>query len=235
VAFLENGPDTSLAFCTALLDTMHVCREKIGDGTLISSLWDLTGGTVNLFFYHDYTTTVRFNLAEELAKGDRIIALETLFPPNAEFEKLKQFKTPKDSMVMGVFIVACAGFFLLTAFYFAFQYLRRKEGKKYAFVQLALLPLGLMLFGYMVVLIGPVNVFYFPAPYRDPNNVLVSMSSYIPFLLPLLLLPFSVVNYRLFKAGGWTAAAVGLFTANNVLYAVLIGLFAYWRFYPGFL
>ena len=234
VAFLKDGIDTTLAFCTALSDTMHVCRKKIGDGTLLSSIWDLKSGTVNLYFYHDFNTTIQFNLSEELKKGDHIIAIETLFPQNPEFEKLRNYKTPKDSIMIGLFIVASAGFFLLTSIFFLFQYFRSRESKKYAYVQLLLFPIGLILCYYMFVLCGPVNVFYFPAPYKNPSNVFISFTSYIPFLLLLALLPFSMINYRIIKEKSWNLLAQWLFTLNNLIYVVLIGLFIYWRFYDIF-
>ena len=231
VAFIKSGFDTTLKFCTDLLDTMHVCRNKIGDGTLISSIWDLNNGTVNLYFYHDFKTTVQFNLSEELKKGDHIIAVETLFPYNPEFEKLRLFKTPKDSILIGVFIVASAAFFLLTSIFFLFQYFRKKQNKRYSYIQLLLFPIGLILFYYMIVLSGSVKVFYFPAPYKDPTNVFVSLTSYIPFLLLLLILPFSVINYRLLKNNSWSYLGLGLFTINNLIYIILIVLFSYWKFY----
>lgn len=234
VAFLKNGINTSLEFCTALSDTMHVCRKKIGDGTLLSSIWDLNNGTVNLYFYHNYKKTVQFNINEEFKKGDHIIAIETLFPPNLEFEKLRNFKTPKDSIFIGVFIVACAGFFLVTSIFFLVQYFRRKENKKYSYVQLLLFPIGLVMFYYMYVLSGSVNVFYFPAPYKDPTNVFISLSSYIPFLVLLLIVPFSVINYKLIKENSWSLLAKLLFTLNNLIYIILIGLFTYWEFYDIF-
>jgi hypothetical protein len=231
VAFLRNGFDTSLAFCKALSDTMHVCRNKIGDGTLLSSIWDLKNGTINLYFYHDYSTTFQFNLRDELKKGDHIIAIETLFPHNPEFQQLREFKTPKNSLLLGVFIVSSGVFFLFSSIFFLIYYFRKKENTKYASVQLLLFPIGLILFYYMVVLSGSINVFYFPAPYKDPTNVFRSLTSYLPFLLVLLILPFSVINYRLLKQKSWSILATGLFTINNLLYIILIGLFAYWRFY----
>jgi hypothetical protein len=234
VAFIKNGIDTTLKYCTDLLDTMHVCRKKIGDGTLISSIWDLNNETVNLYFYHDFKTTVQFNLSEELKKGDHIIEVETLFPHNPEFEKLRNYKTPKDSILMGVFIIASAGFFLLTSIFFLFQYLKRRESKKYSYIQLLLFPIGLILFYYMYVLSGPVNVFFFSAPYKHPTNVFISLTSYIPFLLLLLILPFSMINYKLIKEKSWSLLAKWLFTFNNLIYIILIGLFVYWRFYDIF-
>jgi hypothetical protein len=230
-AYIKNGFETSLSFCKALSDTMHVCRNKIGDGTLLSSIWDLKNGIVNLYFYHDYSTTVQFNLSEELKKGDHIFAIDKLFPPNPEFQQLRNFKTPKNSLLLGVFIVSSAVFFLFSSIFFLIYYFRKKENTKYASVQLLLFPIGLILFYYMVVLSGSINVFYFPAPYKDPTNVFRSLTSYLPFLLVLLILPFSVINYRLLKQKSWSILATGLFTINNLLYIILIVLFAYWRFY----
>lgn len=234
VAFLKNGIDTSLAFCSALSDTMHVCRNKIGDGTLLTSIWNLHQGTVNLYFYHNYTTTVQFNLYQELKKGNHSIAIETLFPPNSEFEKLRHYKTPKNSNSIGFFIVALAGFFLFTSLFFLMQYLRKKENKKYAFIQLLLFPMGLILCYYMFVLSGSVNVFYMDAPYKSPTNIFVSLTSYLPWLVLLLILPFAFINFRLFKEDSWSAMSKGIFTLNNLIYFTLIGLFAYWRFFDIF-
>ena len=234
VAFLKNKMDTTLEFCKALSDTMHVCRKKIGDGTLLTSIWDLNNGTVNLYFYHQYKTTVQFNLQEELGKGDHMIAIDTLFPANSEFEKLRNYKTPKNSTLIGVFLVASAGLFLFSSIYFLVRYLRRKRDSKHQYIQVLIFLLGLILFFYMVVLCGSVNRFYFPAPYKDPASVLISLTAYIPFLLLLVIVPFYVINYRLFRERSWSIFAKVLFTLNNLVYIMLIGLFIYWGFYDVF-
>ena len=152
----------------------------------------------------------------------------------AEFEKLRNFKTPKNSNLIGVFIVTSAGFFLLTSIFFLIQYFRRKENIKYSYVQLLLFPIGMTLFYYMIVLSGRINVFYFPAPYKDPTNIFVSLTSYIPFQILLLILPFSIINYKLLKESNWSLLAKVLFSLNNLIYIILIGLFAYWKFYDIF-
>ncbi len=234
VDLLKTRIDTTLEFCTALSDTMHVCREKLGDGTLLTSIWDLNNGTVNLYFYHQYNYTVQFNLREELDKGDHIIAIASLFPHNIEFEKLRNYKTPKNSNLIGVFIVASAGLFLFTSIFFFIRYFRKKQNNKYAYFQLLLIPLGLILFYYMYVLSRSINVFYFSAPYKDPANVFVSLSSYIPFLLLILIIPSCVINFRIFKENSWGIFAKGLFTLNNLVYIILIGLFVYWGFFNVF-
>ncbi|WP_445454690.1 hypothetical protein [Flavobacterium sp. 25HG05S-40] len=231
VAYLKNKLDTSLDFCTALSDTMHVCREKIGDGTLLTSIWDLQDGKVNLYFYHNYKTTVQFDIKEELQKGDHSIAINTLFPTNPEFEKLRAYKIPKNCPAMGLIILGAAGLFLLTFLFFLFQFLRRKEHPSYGYMQVLMIPLSLIMCYYMYVLLFSINVYYFSAPYKDSTNVLVSLSSYIPFLMALLIIPLCTINYRLFKEMSWSFWAKALVTLNTMVYLILIGLFVYWGFY----
>lgn len=91
---LATSPDTSLAWCTALLDSMHACRSKLGEGTLYSFLADPANGRIHLFFYHDFTHRITYDLAAELAKGDHELEMASLFPANAEFERLLGYKTP---------------------------------------------------------------------------------------------------------------------------------------------
>jgi len=234
VEFLKNGIDTTLAFCTDLSDAMHVCRKKIGDGTLLSSIWDLRDGTVNLFFYHNYDTTVQFNVKDELKKGNHSIAIEKLFPPNSEFEQLKYFHTPKNNTWIAFFILGSAAIFLFSSIFFLVQYFRAKKNQDYALLKLMLFPIGLVLFYYMYVLSSNLAVFYFPAPYQSPTNSFVSLASYIPLLLLLLILPLLILNYRIYKERCWSAFASGLFTVNNLIYIGLIGLFQSWKFFDVF-
>ena len=63
-AFLKEpvvNPDAD--YLRRALDTMHVCRGKIGDGTLHSYIADLTQGTIDLYFYHDYTRDLLFRVS----------------------------------------------------------------------------------------------------------------------------------------------------------------------------
>src|SRR5262249_20529053 len=70
VEFLKNKvPGNDIAFYTALSDTMSVHREKIGDGTLYTTIYDLENGTIYTYFFHDYDTCAVFRLEDELAKG----------------------------------------------------------------------------------------------------------------------------------------------------------------------
>ena len=68
--FLDNHKaDTSSNFCFALTDTMHECRERIGDGTMYSFIADLDKGDFTVCFYHDFKHPITFNLKQELVKG----------------------------------------------------------------------------------------------------------------------------------------------------------------------
>jgi hypothetical protein len=234
IEFLKTKIDATLAFCTALSDTMHVCRKKIGDGTLLTSIWDLKHGTVNLFFYHQYDFTVQFNLEEELQKGNHIIAIEGLFPYNSEFEKLKNYKTPKNSIFLRLFVAAATAMFFFSSLVFLILYFRKKPNTIYAIIQLLLFPLGLLLSYYMFVLLTNINIYYFPSPYQHPSNIFVSITSYIPFLMLVIIIPFGVIIFRLFREKCWSLFAKILFVLNYVVYFILIGLFVYWGFYNVF-
>ncbi len=230
-AFLQNKIDTSLAFCKALSDTMHVCRAKIGDGTLLTSIWDLNERNVRLYFYHDYKHEVRFNLKEELSKGDHIIDALTLFPPNVEFTKLAEFKTPLNSPALDYFLRMCFLFFSGMAFYFLLSYFRSRKKSKYAKLKLAMIPLSIIMAYYMFVLGTTMNVFYFPAPYADYKFSLLTVAAYIPFLILLLIIPLINMNRKVLKDKTWGFISKGIYTINNITYLVLIVLFTYWGLY----
>lgn len=93
-ALLTSGSPGDPHHGLAVLSSMKACRKKLGEGTLFSTLFDPEKGLVRLYFYHDYTHAVLFDLEQELAKGDREMTMESLFPDNAEFLRLKSFVTP---------------------------------------------------------------------------------------------------------------------------------------------
>lgn len=231
VEFLKNKQDTTIAFCTALSDTMHVCRKKLGDGTLLSSLWDLKSGMITLYFYHDYQHKVSFNIHQELAKGNHFFDIVSLFPINHEFEKLRAVVTPQTHPSMGLFLSICRILLIGTGFYLFIAFLRKRKASnhaKYFFVGAAL---NVVLLFFLVVLAMNIAFFYASAPYQDYKFTLLTVAGYIPFLLLLLLYPFLRVNWKVMKENSWHIISKGVFTLNSVLYLVLFFLFAYWGFY----
>lgn len=231
VEFLKDKVDTSLQFCTALSDTMHVCRDKIGDGTLLSSIWDLKNGNVNLYFYHQYEKTVQFNLSEELKKGDHIISITSLFPTNLEFEKLRKYQIPQNNDFIRLFLILCAFLFLISSIFFGIRYFNNKKPTSFAFIQLMLVPVGIILFYYMYILSTNIYIFYFPSPYVDRHNILISLTSYIPYVLAIGIMPLYILSYQIIKKKSWNRWETLFLILNNTLYTILLGFFYYWGFF----
>lgn len=232
VAFLKGKSDTSLDFCTKLSDTMHVCREKIGDGTLLTSIWNPMDGILNLYFYHNYKQSVQFNIKDELAKGNHSIEIPKLFPKNEEFEKLGAYQTPQNNSKIRLFLIGIGLLSLLSSLYFVIQYFRNK--KQYAKHLLFFLPLGIVLFYYMFVLCTNINIFYMKAPYQDYYSNLVSLTSYLPFLLLFALVFISQLTLEAFRNHYFSKLTKSILVLNMINYIVLIGWFLYWEFYTVF-
>lgn len=231
VVFLKNKMDTALSFCTALSDTMHVCRKKIGDGTLLTIIRDLNNGEIYLYFYHDYKHLVKFNLKDELAKGDYLLAIPDLFPPNAEFEKLCSYKTPQNSSAMMSLVILSGCVCLFSSMFFLVSFFRKRKTANYSYIKMMVTVLGLMLFYYMFVLATNQNIFYFPAPYQDYKFSMITVASYFPFLLLLIIIPLLIINLKISKEPTWHSVSKWLLTFNNLIYSTLIILFTYWGFY----
>jgi hypothetical protein len=231
VDFLQQPTDTSLAFCTRLLDTMHVCRGKIGDGTLLSSLWDLNTGNIHLYFYHDYTHRVSFNLQQELAKGDHILNIPDLFPPNTEFKKLANYYIPQNSIFIRVFLLLSSCLFLFTAVFFGFNFIKNRKRLRFTYVHLILIPLGVLGFYEMFMLNTTMAVFYFPAPYVDRYSTLTTLFSYFPFVLLGIWVPLVFGCVQVIRYKAWKFFPTALFLLNNLVYLVMLGLFGYWQMF----
>lgn len=229
-AFLKNKIDTSLAFCTALSDTMHVCRAKIGDGTLLSSIWDLSGGIIHLYFYHNYKNRVQFNLKEELSKGNHSYEIAALFPANSEYQKLIDFQTPLNNNKIDWFLRISMTLFAFSFFYFLISYFRNIK-TAFAIYKLVLATLCLCLAYYMVVLATEMGIYYFPSPYKNYKFGLIDVASYLPYFLILLIIPLLILNRNVIKSKAWKTFSRFLLTVNNIAFLILIALFSYWGFY----
>lgn len=93
-ALLAHQADTSLAFCTALMDSMCARRVMLGNGTLYTDILDPQRGSVHLFFYHDMSEMRTFDLHDELAKGDHTLAMAPLFGHRPDYDRLLAYVTP---------------------------------------------------------------------------------------------------------------------------------------------
>lgn len=227
IELLKLKQDTTLLFLRSLSDSMHVCRPKIGDGTLLTSIWNLNEGKVHLYFYHDYRKNKTFDLTHELQKGNHLLSIETLFSKNAEFEKLSSYKTPKNTLwiLWTMMVFSCVLFF--SAIYFLVSFIRKKDNYNYFKILLAIL--GFALSYYVFILCTHQSIFYFQAPYEDRFSKLVSLAAYLPNILLILILPLIYLNYLVFRGKSWAMITRNLFLLNNVLFGILMCFFFYWR------
>ncbi len=235
--FINNHKtDTGSFYTLALVDTMHECRKSLGDGTMYSFVADLEKGNFSLYFYHDYKHEVKFNLQEELAKGDHVLQIPALFPTNNEYEKLKHYKIPQNNLAILAFLYFCGGIFLFSTLYFLIGFFRNKKkvdgskvpGQNY---KLLLSALSAILLYYVIVLARTQAIFYSPAPYQDYKFSMLNIAAYIPFLLLLLLVPLLRINIRWFTEPGRHFFSKFIFTVNSLTYLALVGLFFYWGLY----
>ena len=233
-AFLKNKVDTSISFCTALSDTMHVCRKKIGDGTLLTSIWDTDNGTIFLYFYHDYKHPKQFDLKKELAKGNHTLDVTTLFPPNEEFKELENFKTPLNSKVIELFLLFCFGLYFFSALFFFINFFSKRKKTKYAYVKLFLVPFNLIMMFYMYLLSTEINIYYYPTPYKHYSSAFINAMAYTPFLILILIIPLLIINKKVIQEKAWRFFSKWLFVLNNLTYLILIYLFGYWGLYNVF-
>jgi hypothetical protein len=234
VAFLNNKKlDTSLSFCTALSDTMSVTRVKVGDGTLYTSIYDLEKGLIHLYFFHDFSKRVTFNLTKELEKGDHSYSFAELFPGNHKFQKFLDYKTPQNSKAIFAFIAACLLLFYFSFIFFLISFFRSST-TRYRYLKLGLSGLSIAFSVYAYVLLRNEAIYYFPSPYHDGHSLLVAMTSYLPFVLLIAILPLIVFTVKVFRQKKWNVFARWLLAINNFVYILLIGLFAYWKLFDIF-
>lgn len=80
-----NTADTSLAYCTDVMNSMH--QDWGYGGTLYTTIYDLEKGIIYLYYQSDFETVVTFDLKMELKKGNRSIHIPELFPNNTSAHK----------------------------------------------------------------------------------------------------------------------------------------------------
>src|SRR5262245_48493894 len=61
------------------------------ESTVYSTIFDLTHGEVHVHHRRDFDRTVKINLKEELAKGERVLKIASLFQPEGELRRRAMF------------------------------------------------------------------------------------------------------------------------------------------------
>lgn len=228
--FLKTHESTAaLDFCTVLSDTMSVCRNRYKDGTLITSIFDTKEKVASLYFYHNFDHVVHFNLVAELAKGDHMINIPSIFPRNPDFERLVSFKTPSNTVELRIVLVMFAGLLALFSSLLIIASFWKNEATLISLKSAVFISLfNLILIAYIFVLITNQSVFYFDVPFKHHRSILISASSYTPFLLLLLFIPSIIYTRKRLKSEKtklWIKTALVL---NSMLYLMLVLGFGYW-------
>lgn len=218
---LPNWPDSLV--CRKALDTMHVCREKQGDGTLHSYIADLQQLKIQLFFYHDYTRSVTFDLREEWQKGEHRYDIATLFPENEEYERLLNYLTPFNTAKLQWAMIIALLFLGLLGILETWLYFRKKKTRIAGSIAAMSFTGALMI----VVLLLDQSVYFFSFPYQG-------ISGWLMNILPTVFAVFTGMSIwqvmtRLHDAPGWSKPlkALGLF-----LCVILISAGQYWGIFP---
>ncbi|MBC8404460.1 MAG: hypothetical protein H8E15_04485 [Planctomycetes bacterium] len=76
-AIIGNSPKVNVDVMKRALASTHI--ERVSP-TQYSNIYDLKNGVIYLYHFHNFQNEVVINLAEELAKGKRIVEISSLFP-----------------------------------------------------------------------------------------------------------------------------------------------------------
>ncbi|WP_044219488.1 hypothetical protein [Chitinophaga pinensis] len=230
--FPSQHSDTTLAFCTSMMDTMHECMNKMGDGTTYTAIYDLKERMINLYFYHDFKHVVRFNLIAELKKGNHLLNIPDLFPPNHEYLRFVHFKTPFNSSFIKLLLYVMELLLALLTLYWAIYILgvlfngRINIKAHYGMCLLLILNIGLG--SYLFILQNNQPLFYYDAPYYVPGKTILNVSAYLPVVLLGLIIPVGLANIRTVHRASVTTFTRRVFMLNTIIYLVALLLFAYW-------
>ncbi|MCB0477442.1 MAG: hypothetical protein KDC84_04730 [Crocinitomicaceae bacterium] len=225
-AFVADGFETDLNFCTSLAEAMHVCRPKIGDGTLLTSIWNPKEFKVTLYFYHDYTEAQTFDLRNEWDQENHQFFIGSLFGDRPEFEKLKAYITPFNTTFLRVFLALIGLLFLVSAGIVFFPILKGQQTNRQILNRLGISLVLVLAFAYMFILTTEIGVYYFPAPYVHPQNIWITLASAIPWIMIIGVLFFFFTRKNRFEWSNWSKWILNF---NAGLFICLIVGFMYWR------
>lgn len=228
----QHLPQATIEYGTALMDTMHECRAKIGDGTTYTSMYDLTEGLITLYFYHDFSKKYVFRLQDELKKPDSIWHMTALFTDNKEYQAFISYMTPfntphiQGTMMLGRF------FYLATAVLFIFFFIRSlirpapaRAIRGYNYLIFA--ATNILFWFFIGLLLTNQPIYYFDSPYSF-GNPLVNVMAYLPLALLIGFVLIVFIAFKLIKTRKPNYFVIFLLSLNILTYlAILIGA-GYW-------
>lgn len=226
---LNKKIDTSLEYCTQVSKAMHVCRENIGDGTLLTGIWNTKDLAVTLYFYHDYSVPKTFDLQEEFAKGDHQIEIPSLFPKNPEFENLKNYVTPFNTPWLRIALALTSAFLFFSSLFLLVVFFRKRKKTKESKTIALFALIGPFMAFWAFVMTSNINIYYFSAPYVAHLDPIITASAYLPDVLLVLILPFALMNLRILKTREISLFSRAVITSHSSIYLLLVFGFFYWH------
>jgi hypothetical protein len=94
MAMLKNRCEANTQYCATIMDSVHQ------ESTLYTTVYDPSSGTIDLYHFHNFTKVIRFNIKDELKKGNRILRIPDLFPEviNPAYNGMLNLKATIDSL-----------------------------------------------------------------------------------------------------------------------------------------
>jgi hypothetical protein len=84
---LAGADKYSVDLFRRICDAVH---QEGNNSTLYSTIYDLKRKQIHLYHFHNYENVVVFDVEAELAKGEHIVEMPSLFPANPAFERFRQ-------------------------------------------------------------------------------------------------------------------------------------------------
>ncbi|MGH9411964.1 MAG: TIGR03435 family protein [Vicinamibacterales bacterium] len=133
----SEAPDQRFTTATSMLDhasamsvdlfrdILAATHQEGGTPTQYSNVYDLHSRTMYLYLFHEYSHVVIIHLDDELKKGERVVDMPSLFPPNAAHEQFaanweREHRSAVHAIVREAAIVAAAALAALGLTVYAF-------------------------------------------------------------------------------------------------------------------
>lgn len=233
---IKNVKDNSFEFCASVMDTMKACRGELGDGTLYSNIFDTQTGDIYLYFYHDFSTFVKYNLKEELKKGNQVIKIPELFPENEEYEKYLSYKTPFNSHFVYWILSVSGILLLLISIYFCFSLIWNLiKTKKYFFkFSNNYFFLFILIVNFLALILIPIllirqPIFYFGFEGSLANFPFTQQIIYFPILIALLTVVLLFIRFKFLKTDNWNLFLRMILSLNFIILVVNLIFYNYWN------
>jgi hypothetical protein len=232
-ALLAEGTQASLEHGTAVLQVMKACRSKMGEGTIFSTLFDPSAGKAHLFFYHDFSERVTFDLKEELAKGDRTVVMASLFGERPEYDALVGYLTPFHQRWLFVVLLAIGAACVLALGTAAFIVVRRLFQKLMgrtrgnnsapALLLASSAAVGMVL---VPILLTQESLYYFGI--GGAVDSVSPLLRYLPIVLMILVALLMRRTVNAWRKGEWGLPARSAVTGYSVILLSLVSMLFYW-------